>query len=354
MSVPTTIPLGPRTTVGPPSGSVIVSDEAGKPNTLPPKRMPSTEELGMVELGTVEPGAVEVEAELPGSKVKVKPSVVNVDSAVTAGSGIVSDPITIPDGPRTKVCPSGSVKVSDVLGRVNVVAPMTIPSGADVCDIDDTGTVPALAGSYVKVTPSVVMATGVVPGGNGIVSVPITIPLGPSITDCPSGSVIVVELDGIGKVEPPITISGGVEVRTGPIEVLVELGSEFVETGFDDGDCDMIVEETCEEIPDSSEVLVELFGEFVETGFDEGDCDTIVEETCEEIPDSSGMLVELVGELVDNEFEDGDWDMMVEEICEGFPDPSEVLTELGGELVEDWVNDDCDMIMEEDGKELPD
>lgn len=149
VSVPTTIPLGPRTTVGPPFGSVIVSDDDGILNKLPPRRMPSAEELGLVELSSVALGAVESDEELgvavgleldtefPGSKVKVNPCAVRVDSAVTDGSEMVSDPTTIPDGPRMTVCPSGSVKVSDVLGRLNVEPPITIPSGAEVCETVD-------------------------------------------------------------------------------------------------------------------------------------------------------------------------------------------------------------------------
>lgn len=335
--------------MGPPSGSVIVSDEAGKLNKLPPRRMPSAEELGVVELGVVELGAVELGAELPGSKVKVKPSVVIVDSAVTAGSEIVSDPITIPDGPRTKVCPSGSVKVSDVLGRVNVDPPMTIPSGADFCEIVDTGTVPVLAGSNVKVSPSVVMAAGVVPVGKGTVSVPMTTPLGPRIIDCPSGAVIVVEpLDGIGKVEPPITISGGVEVRTGPTEVLVGLDSKVDEDKSDDGDCKVVVEEGGEEVPDPRKVLAGVDSNSVEDKSDDGDCNAVVEE---ELPDPRKVLVDSV--LIEDNSEDGDCDIVVEEDDEELPDPRKVLVDIG--LVEDNSDDgDCDIMVEEDSEEPPD
>jgi hypothetical protein len=115
---------------------------------------------------------------------------------VTVGKDTVSDPIMMPEGPRTTVSPFGSVSVVGELGKGKEDAPITIPSGTEVSEADDADTVLELAGSKVKVSPSVVIARGLVPDGKPMVSVPMTIPLGPRITDCPLGSVKVVEVKG--------------------------------------------------------------------------------------------------------------------------------------------------------------
>lgn len=207
--LPNMRPFGPNVSTFP-SDSVIVWKPAPKENGEPSM---------ITSVGAVVGLGEEVVTPL-GSSVKVKPSVVIVAGVVPMGKEIESVPITIPDGPRTTVCPSGSVNVSKELGRGIVDPPMTIPPGTDVCDTGVVDgvlkmaelTVAELAGSNVKVTPSVVIASGAVPDGNPSVSVPITIPLGPRMTVCPLGSVKVVEIEGKVYVEPPITTSGGVEL----------------------------------------------------------------------------------------------------------------------------------------------
>lgn len=172
------------------------------------------------------------------------------------------------------------------------------------------------------------MAIGAVPEGKGIVSVPITTPLGSRIIDCPSGAVIVEEpLDGIVKVEPPITTSGGVVVRTGPREVLVGLDNKVDEDESDDGDCNVVVEEDGEEVPDSRKVLVGVDIASVEDVSDDGDCNVVVEE---EFPDPR-KVVEDSG-LVEDNSDDGDCDISVEEDAEGVLDSAKCL--LG--LILDW------------------
>lgn len=212
-SVPIMMPLGPRITVSP-LGSVIVSSEDRKLKEPPPRRIHLRVEVG---------------AGPAGSRVNVKPSVVRTVGVVTVGKDTVSDPITIPDGPRTTVCPLGSVKVSGELGKLKEETPITMPAGTELCDAgvvesvlelagtefcetEDIKRVLELAGSNVKVTSSVVIARGPVADGKLIVSVPMTMPLGPRMIDCPLGSVKVVEVDGNVYVDPLITTSAGVEV----------------------------------------------------------------------------------------------------------------------------------------------
>lgn len=106
----------------------------------------------------------------------------------------MSEPTTTPLGPSTMVVPSGKVNVSCEAGKLKDEPPIITPSGTEVCG-PEVETEPE-AGSKVNVFPSVVIARGPVPEGKPNVSVPITMPLGPKITDWPLGSVMVVDSDG--------------------------------------------------------------------------------------------------------------------------------------------------------------
>jgi hypothetical protein len=132
---------------------------------------------------------------------------------------MILDPTAIPLGPSTKVSPFGSVKVSDVFGRLKEVFPITMTSG-----IEDGVSAPVMlvligsaldepvseiAGPKFIVIPLVVIASGSVAEGKLIVSNPMIMPLGARITEFPSDSVIVVELEGRVYVIPPIITSAG-------------------------------------------------------------------------------------------------------------------------------------------------
>lgn len=119
-----------------------------------------------------------------------------IEGVVTVGKDILSDPIMMPDGPRITVSPFGSVSVVGELGNANEDPPIIMPSGAEVCETGRVNTVLEPGGSKVKVSPSVVIARGLVPDGNPMVSVPMMIPLGPRMIDCPLGSVKIVEVRG--------------------------------------------------------------------------------------------------------------------------------------------------------------
>jgi len=126
---------------------------------------------------------------------KVTPSM--VIGAGPVGKGKVLVPIRMPLGLTTIVLPSGSTMVSEVEGIINVEPSIITLPGID-------GFVLAV-GPAPMVIPSVVI--GDVSAGNGIVSVPITIPLGPNTAVGPSGSIIVVGEVGTMKVDPSITTS---------------------------------------------------------------------------------------------------------------------------------------------------
>lgn len=68
-------------------------------------------------------------------------------------------------------------------------------------------------GSSVNVKPTEVRVVGAVTLGKEIVADPTIIPSGPSVTTCPSGSVIISEEAGKLNVDPPMTIPPGPKTR---------------------------------------------------------------------------------------------------------------------------------------------
>jgi hypothetical protein len=148
---PTTMPLGPRITVDP-SGSVIVSEEAGKLKDEPPIIIPPGTEVCVADVADPVPEA--------GSKVKVTPSVVIPKGPVAEGKPRVSVPTTIPLGPNTMDWPFGSVIVVGIEGKEKVVPPITISGGVDPVAVPDPGVfeaVPELEGETVSVVPGIVV-----------------------------------------------------------------------------------------------------------------------------------------------------------------------------------------------------
>lgn len=112
-----------------------------------------------------------------GGLPKMIPSVVKVAPAV--GNARVSLPTTRLLGPTMTVSPLDSVIVSKPVPIVMVLPSITIASGEDVCDGEG---LPRMIPSVDNVAPGV---------GIAIVSLPTTMPLGPTMTVSPFGSVTV-------------------------------------------------------------------------------------------------------------------------------------------------------------------
>jgi len=164
--------------------------------------------------GPVELGGLLVDKVGNGAGVaspSVIPSVVKV--APGEGKGIVSLPTTILLGPIMTVDPSGSVTVSKPVPIVKVLPSRTITAVG--LEVGAVFTPPG--GSSVNVNPSEVMVVGAVILGKEMVSDPTTIPLGPSVIVCPSGSVNTSEEAGRLNDDPPMIIPPGTEVCEGEV-----------------------------------------------------------------------------------------------------------------------------------------
>lgn len=148
----TTIPLGPKITVS--LFDNVTVDSLVPMVKVSPSRTMTVEDVDGADV-----------PEPPGSRVNVKPSLVNVMGDDTCEIGMVSDPITTPLGPRTMVCPLGAVMVSRVDGTSTVVPPTAISPRELLCDRGDE-TWSEFDGVKVSVTPSVVNVTGPVAEGN--------------------------------------------------------------------------------------------------------------------------------------------------------------------------------------------
>jgi hypothetical protein len=179
VSLPITTLLGPIMTVAP-LGSVLVVNPVPIVMVLPSITMASGEDV----------------CDAGGLPIMIP----SVDS-VTPGVGIamVSLPMTIPLGPTMTVSPC-SVRVCRPVPIGTVLPSMMMPIGVD--DLCDGNGLPTIMPSVVKVAPGV---------GKGMVSEPMTILLGPTMTVWPLGSVIVLNPVPIGMVLPSMTISSSEE-----------------------------------------------------------------------------------------------------------------------------------------------
>jgi hypothetical protein len=231
----TIIPPGLRIIIGPLLGSTIISDKTSKMNKSPSKRMPFRMELVIkkMEIGTIR---IELGLELPGSNIKIKLSIVIVNTIVIYKNKIVSDLIIILDEPKTIVWLFGSIKISDIFGKLNEDSLIIIPPRANICEIGNLDIIPVLIGSNIKLTLFIIITTRIILNGKGIIFDLITILLGLSIINCPLDLIIVIELNGIMKIEPLITISGGIVIKIGSIGLLIGLNNELIDDVFDKKD----------------------------------------------------------------------------------------------------------------------
>lgn len=165
--------------VSPSVTNVLVLETVGSVIVLEP--MITTPELEIIVCpsGAVIVSGPDGEVELAGSSVNVSPSVMKVLSDDTIGNVTVSVPIMTTPELEMMVCPSGAVAV-------------TGPDGWSEVE---------LAGSSVNVSPSVTKVLSDETAGKVTVSDPIITTPELEMIVCPSGAVVVTGPDGRSEVE---------------------------------------------------------------------------------------------------------------------------------------------------------